>query len=78
MGLLSQYQQLSTDAATVTADQTKLSTDQAAQATDVSAFVAALGAGAAFVSSDGKSVDIVVPAPSASPPYTVTTFPVAS
>jgi len=77
MGLAAQYAGLKTDAATVTADQAKLTTDQATDASDTTAFVAALGTGAAFLSADGTSVDIVVPAPSA-PGYQVVTYPVAT
>ncbi len=64
MGLLQQYQQLTTDAAAVTADQTKLDTDKATDAADISAFVSALGPkGKLFPSADGTDGDFDLVAP---------------
>jgi len=77
MGLLALYQAISTDDAAVAADQTKLTADQSTDAVDTAAFVAAVGNGAAFISADGKTVDIVTPV-SAAPGYQVASYPVAT
>ena len=78
VGLLAQYQALSTDAASVTADQAKLAADQTTDTTDQAAFLAALGTGAVFPGPDVSTVILVVPSSTDPRGYTTTPYPVAS
>jgi hypothetical protein len=73
---------ITADQATVTADQAKLTLDQSLQGTDDTAFLAGLAAAGitafSVLSKDNQSVATYLIVPGATPPYTVTTTPIAS